>query len=107
MVPYRRKSDCPALAGLFLEPDRRAMAMRKQGISDDRRRALRLLARNSKGHTEEMLLAHCFTIAILTVLVHEWLATATPETVRAGKRPIEVTRVRITDAGRQALAAGS
>jgi hypothetical protein len=30
--------------------------------------------------------------------------TATLETVRAGKRPIEVVRVRITDAGRLALA---
>jgi hypothetical protein len=30
--------------------------------------------------------------------------TATPETVHAGKRPIEVVRVRITDAGRLALA---
>jgi hypothetical protein len=32
------------------------------------------------------------------------LATATPETVHAGKRPIEVVRVRITDAGKLALA---
>jgi hypothetical protein len=37
--------------------------------------------------------------------LHEGLVTATPETVHAGKRPIEVVRVRITDAGR--LAAGS
>jgi hypothetical protein len=32
--------------------------------------------------------------------VQEGLATATPETVHAAKRPIEVVRVRITDAGR-------
>ena len=31
------------------------------------------------------------------------LAIATPEIVHAGNRPIEVVRVRITDAGRQAL----
>ena len=40
---------------------------------------------------------------MLVDLVHERLATATPETVHAGKRPIEVVRVRITDAGRLAL----
>jgi hypothetical protein len=32
------------------------------------------------------------------------LATATPETVHVGKRPIDLVRVRITDAGRVALA---
>jgi hypothetical protein len=36
--------------------------------------------------------------------VQEGLATATPETVHVGKRSIEVVRVRITDAGRLALA---
>jgi len=50
---------------------------------------LQLLARSTNGHTESMLLA---------------FATAMPETVRAGKRPIKVVRVRITDAGRMALA---
>jgi hypothetical protein len=45
-----------------------------------------------------------FTTDLLVDLVHEWLATATPETVHAGKRPIEVVRARITDAGRLALA---
>jgi hypothetical protein len=96
--------NCPALAGLFLKPDRHEMATRKQGISDEQRRALRLLVRNSNGHTEAIMLAHGFTIAMLAVLVRDGLASARPETVRAGKRPIKVTRVRITDAGRQALA---
>jgi hypothetical protein len=50
------------------------------------------------------MLAHGFANAMLTVLVREGLATATPETVHVGKRPIEVVRVRITDAGRLALA---
>ena len=48
------------------------------------------------------MLAHGFTTDLLGV--HAGLATATPETVHAGKRPIEVVRVRITDAGRLALA---
>jgi len=37
-------------------------------------------------------------------LVHKGLATATPESVHVGKRPIEVVRVQISDAGRLALA---
>jgi hypothetical protein len=45
------------------------------------------------------MLAHGFTTEMLTLLVRDGLATATPETVHAGKRPIEVVRVQITDAG--------
>jgi hypothetical protein len=56
------------------------------------------------GVTEAVMLAHGFTTDLLIDLVHTGLATATPETVHAGKRPIEVVRVRITDAGRLALA---
>jgi hypothetical protein len=37
-------------------------------------------------------------------LALDGLATATPETVHTGRRPIKVARVRITDAGRLALA---
>jgi hypothetical protein len=60
---------------------------------------LRLLARSSDGHTEAMLLTHGFTIAMLAILVHEWFATATPETGRTGHRAIKIVRMRITDAG--------
>jgi hypothetical protein len=73
-------------------------------MSRDRHRALRLLAGSPLGATEAIMLAHGFTSEMLTVLVRDGLATATPETVHAGKRPIEVVRVRITDAGRLALA---
>ena len=73
-------------------------------VSRDQRRVLRLLAAAPNGATEAIMLAHGFTNAMLTVLVREGLATATPETVHAGKRPIEVVRVQITDAGRLALA---
>jgi hypothetical protein len=73
-------------------------------MSRDQRQALRLLAGSPLGATEAIMLAHGFTTEILTVLVRDGLATATPETVHAGKRPIEVVRVRITDAGRLALA---
>jgi hypothetical protein len=73
-------------------------------MSAERHRALRLLAGAPNGATEAIMLAHGFTIEMLTVLVRDGLATATPETVHAGKRPIEVVRVRITDAGWLALA---
>jgi hypothetical protein len=73
-------------------------------MSRDQRRALRLLAGSPLGVTEAIMLAHGFTTEMLIVLVRDGLATATPETVHAGKRPIEVVRARITDAGRLALA---
>jgi hypothetical protein len=72
-------------------------------MSRDKRRALRLLAAAPNGATEAIMLAHGFTIEMLTVLVRDELATATPETEHAGKRPIEVVRARITDTGRLAL----
>jgi hypothetical protein len=60
--------------------------------------------RAPNGATEAIMLAHGFTIEMLVDLVQEGLATATPETVHAGKGSIEVVGVRITDAGRLALA---
>jgi hypothetical protein len=89
--------------------DRRANAMstRKAGLSADHRLALSLLAGLSHGCTEAILLAHGFTIEMLTVLVRGGLATATPKFVHGGGRPIEVVRVGITDAGRQALDPGT
>ena len=87
------------------KPGRRTIAMssRKSGLSADQRRALRLLGSSSHGCTEAILLAHGFTIEMLIILVGDGLATATPEIVHAGRQPIEVVRVGITDAGRQAL----
>jgi hypothetical protein len=73
-------------------------------VSAERHRALRLLVGSPLGVTEAIMLAHGFTYTMLDALVRDGLATATPETVHAGKRPIEVVRVRITDAGRLALA---
>jgi hypothetical protein len=48
--------------------------------------------------------AHGFTTEMLVELVRAGLATARIERVVAGRRSIDVVRVRITDAGRQALA---
>jgi hypothetical protein len=54
--------------------------------------------------TEATLLAHGFTISVLAELVLDGFATATPEIEQAGGRAIKVVRVRITDAGRRAIA---
>jgi len=69
----------------------------------DRRRALELLSGSHDGCTEAVLLAHGFTVPLLVELVSTGLATAKVELMMAGKRPIKVTRVRITEAGREAL----
>jgi hypothetical protein len=76
---------------------------RWRGPRPDRRRALDLLAACRDGCTEAIMLAHGFTIPQMVELVHAGLAMATGERVVAGRKTIEVTRVRITEAGRQAL----
>jgi hypothetical protein len=69
-----------------------------------RRRALELLAASRDGASEAILVAHGFSIDLLVGLIRAGLATAKAER-DAGGRTIEVARVRITEAGRQALAA--
>ena len=60
----------------------------------ERRRALELLAASPDGCTAAILLAHGFKSDRLVELINA---------VIAGDRAIQVTRVQITDAGRQAL----
>jgi hypothetical protein len=72
-------------------------------MTADERRLLELLAGSANGTTDALLLAHGFDVDLMARLVRERLATATPERVFAGGKPVEVTRVRITDAGRRAL----
>jgi hypothetical protein len=81
-----------------------AVRPRKGGRAAEQNRALRMLAGSPLGCTESVLLAHGFTVEILGRLVLDGLATATPGTMHAGGRPIKVTRLTITDIGRQALA---
>jgi hypothetical protein len=57
----------------------------------------------SLGATEAMMLAHCFTNAMLDALVRDGLAKAERRAVRAVRR-IEVTWLTIAEDGRQALA---
>jgi hypothetical protein len=60
-----------------------------------------LLASCGDGCTEAIMIAHGFTVAQMVELVRAGLATAKAERVVAGRRTIEVARVRITEAGRR------
>ena len=72
-------------------------------MTPDQRRALAVLSRTPRGMTKAALIyGHGFTADLLAELVSDGFATATPGTVRAGGRPIEVIRIKITDAGRDA-----
>ena len=70
----------------------------------DRRRALELRAGSREGCTKAMMRAHGFSIDMLVELVKVGLATTKRERMVAGGRQTDVARVRITEAGRQALA---
>jgi hypothetical protein len=71
---------------------------------DERRRLLELLATADDGCTAESLLALGFTPDLVLGVVRAGLATAQTENVLAAGRAVVVSRVRITDAGRGALA---
>ena len=65
-------------------------------------RALRLLAKSIDGHTEPYLLACGISKVLLAGLIRDGLATRSK--ARAGlELPIDIVRVKITDAGRRAL----
>jgi hypothetical protein len=72
--------------------------------SAERQRALELLAASPDGCTAAILMAHGFKSDRLVELINAGLASVTTERMIAADRAMEVTRVRITDAGRQALA---
>jgi hypothetical protein len=69
-----------------------------------RRHALELLAASRDGATEALMLAHGISVELMVELVRAGLATAKAERVVAGSRTFEVAWVRITEAGRRALA---
>jgi hypothetical protein len=70
----------------------------------DRRRALELLAGSRDGYTKAILRAHGFSMDMMVELVKAGLATTKRERMVAGGRQTDVARVRITEAGRRALA---
>jgi hypothetical protein len=77
---------------------------RKRSPPATRRRALELLEASIDGCTEAIMLAYGFKTELLVELVNAGFATASIERMVAGGRRIEVTRMRITGAGRRALA---
>ena len=72
-------------------------------MTDEQRRTLWLLAGAPDGCTESTLAAHGVTTETMGDLVREKLATVATEHVGRG-RPVQVVRLRITGAGRKALA---
>jgi hypothetical protein len=69
-------------------------------LNRDQRRALCLLATAPNGGTEAIMLAHGFEHALLDDLVLRGLATTEQRAMRPGRRPIKVTWLMITEAGR-------
>jgi hypothetical protein len=73
-------------------------------ITPERRRMLKLLARSRHGVGEGPLLhSYGFGRPTIVGLVSAGLVTAEHEVVKAGGKPIEVVRVRITEAGRKMI----
>jgi len=70
----------------------------------DRRRALELLAGSRYGYTKTILRAHGFSFDMMVELIKAGLATTKRDRMVADGRQTGVVRVRITEAGRQALA---
>ena len=80
------------------------MTPRERHLSAKQRWALEILAAAGvRGRTGATLLAHGFSVDMLADLVHDGLATAHRQTMRIGRRKIQIARTRITDAGRRAL----
>ena len=78
--------------------------MTRPRLTPERRRALKLLARSRHGVDEELLVhSHGFRRPTIVGLVSAGLATARREVMKAGGKPIEVVRVRITEAGRKMI----
>jgi hypothetical protein len=67
------------------------------------RRALEVLAESADGSTTSALLELGFASSVVAELIMAGLATAKSEHIQAGQRTADVTRVRITDAGRATL----
>jgi hypothetical protein len=78
--------------------------MPKTKLNAEHRRALALLAESADGCIDDFMLVHGFTLASIVELVRAGHASAKTEHVRAGRSAIDVNRIRITEAGRAALA---
>ena len=81
--------------------------IQKRRLSPQPRRTLELLgllATSPHGATEALLVrVHGFDSDMVAGLVRAGLATAERETTKAGAKPVEVVRLRITADGRKAI----
>jgi hypothetical protein len=73
-------------------------------LSDEQRRAHRLLARSPYGRTEAILLAHGFELAMLAKLAFDGFANVEAHETMAGSRRMKVSWLQITAAGQTAIA---
>lgn len=85
----------------------RMTTIRKRRLSPQPRRTLellKLLGSSPHGATEALLVrVHGFDSDMVGGLVRAELATAERETMKAGVKPVEVVRLRITAAGRKTI----
>jgi hypothetical protein len=89
----------------MLTPSHQRSRSRKRVPKLDRRRALELLPGcGPEGCSEAIMGAHGFSVEQMVELVRAGLATAHGERVIAGRKAMEEATLRITDAGRKALA---
>jgi hypothetical protein len=73
-------------------------------LSEEQRRALEMLANAGEGgSTLDMLIANGFPAEVLAGLVSDGLAMMQGETMKVNERTVEIIRVMITDAGRNAI----
>jgi hypothetical protein len=73
-------------------------------FSREQRRALKMLAGTPRGLTENFLLAHGFSVEMLSSLARAKLATVVTEPMMTERGvTLVVERIRITDAGRMVL----
>ena len=78
---------------------------RQNRLSDERRRALALLAvAGPLGQPEALMIEHGFTPVLLTALIQDRLALDICAWIRAGSKIIPITDIRITDAGGRLVA---
>jgi hypothetical protein len=82
-----------------------AMTTPSRGLSEEQRRALKLLLHTSPhGCNKTVLLARGFKVEMLSGLVRDGFANIEPRPVQAGARSVTAIWLTITDTGRRALA---
>ena len=85
---------------------RRATRETTMSLTAEQCRALALLTGvGLNGASQASLMARGFCTSMIAGLVKRGLATLAREKIRAGSRSVDVTKVRITTAGREALTA--